>query len=272
MGHLRITAEVNSQQFGRGVPPLSLGALPIFLVSSISNSNCKMGGVVSKKNAPLKPSSDSTSLPQQTTRGVLPELQANWFSRLVFYWVQPILSTGYKRPLETHDLWDLDDRYNVNLQYNRLSAAWTHQLELPKPSLIKAFNSAYGRMFWPLLPLKFISDTSTVVSPLILAAVTKFVTESWLYKDGKGPLPNQALGFALPFILFAVQETGTLCNQHYFHHGTMLGLKVRSALIAIIYRKALVLSSKARQEFTAGKITNMVLSFIAQRFLLISYV
>ena len=39
---------------------------------------------------------------------MMPDLQAGWLSILTFGWIYPILATGYARPLETTDLWNLD--------------------------------------------------------------------------------------------------------------------------------------------------------------------
>ena len=87
--------------------------------------------------------------------------------------------------------------------------------------------------------------------------MTQFVSQSWISKTGDQLEPNLAFGFVLPFLLLIIQQTGTLCNQHFFHKGFTLGSRIRIALISIIYRKSLRLSTKARTEFSTGKIMNI---------------
>ena len=72
-----------------------------------------------------------------------PEHEANIFSRLVFQWVQPILTTGYQRPLEKHDTFLPTPSLSAEKQADDLSAAWDKQLRKPKPSLLRAINSVY---------------------------------------------------------------------------------------------------------------------------------
>lgn len=40
---------------------------------------------------------------------VIPDSTANWFSKLTFQWITPLLNLGYARPLEATDLWKLDE-------------------------------------------------------------------------------------------------------------------------------------------------------------------
>ncbi|KAG8950683.1 hypothetical protein FRC04_007308 [Tulasnella sp. 424] len=40
---------------------------------------------------------------------IIPLVNANWLSRLTFEWMGPLLQTGYARPLESSDLWKMDD-------------------------------------------------------------------------------------------------------------------------------------------------------------------
>lgn len=42
-----------------------------------------------------------------------PEKHANFFSKLTFSWLNPLLLTGYKRPLEVDDLYEIPQNYKV---------------------------------------------------------------------------------------------------------------------------------------------------------------
>lgn len=58
----------------------------------------------------------------------------------------------------------------------------------------------------------------------------------------------------------------TLILSQYFHRMFLVGLRMRTALIAAIYRKALRMSNTARKESTVGEIVNLM-SVDAQRFM-----
>lgn len=50
---------------------------------------------------------------------MLPLVNANWLSELTFEWMAPLLQTGYARPLESTDLWKMDDTRSAD-RYARL--------------------------------------------------------------------------------------------------------------------------------------------------------
>lgn len=176
-----------------------------------------------------------------------PEHEANIFSRLVFQWVQPILTTGYQRPLEKHDTFLPTPSLSAEKQADDLSAAWDKQLRKPKPSLLRAINSVYGKVFWPAGFVKLIGDIVNVVSPLLLEAMTRFVTHSHAAKVSGRPLPSAWNGYAFAIALFLLQILGSVTQHIYFHAVTKVGVQLKTALITNVYRKSLVLSPKARQ-------------------------
>lgn len=50
---------------------------------------------------------------------ITPLVNASWLSRLTFEWMGPLLQTGYARPLESTDLWKMDDTRSAD-RYARL--------------------------------------------------------------------------------------------------------------------------------------------------------
>ncbi|KAK2566739.1 Multidrug resistance-associated protein 1 [Acropora cervicornis] len=56
-----------------------------------------------------------------------PEDTANCLSRISFWWLNWILWTGYKRPLEEEDLWALNSKSRSSNVVPRLRSIWNHQ-------------------------------------------------------------------------------------------------------------------------------------------------
>lgn len=78
-------------------------------------------------------------------------------------------------------------------------------------------------------------------------------------------------GYLYAGLLFGVASTQTLFLAQYFHRMFLVGLRIRTALISAIFRKALVLSNAARKESTVGEIVNLM-AVDAQRFMdLVTY-
>lgn len=73
-------------------------------------------------------------------------------------------------------------------------------------------------------------------------------------------------GYFYAFLLFLTAVLQTLVLSQYFHRMFVVGLRMRTALIAAIYRKALRMSNSARKESTVGEIVNLM-SVDAQRFM-----
>ena len=56
-------------------------------------------------------------------QGECPEYHASWPNVLTFWWLGPILSTGYQRALEVKDLFLLNSRDRSNIAEEKMTAA-----------------------------------------------------------------------------------------------------------------------------------------------------
>lgn len=60
------------------------------------------------------------------------------------------------------------------------------------------------------------------------------------------------------FLLFFVASIQTLILAQYFQRMFIVGLRIRTALISAVYRKALIMSNSSRKESTVGEIVNLM--------------
>jgi ATP-binding cassette, subfamily C (CFTR/MRP), member 1 len=116
-------------------------------------------------------------------------------------------------------------------------------------------RKAYGAPFWFSGILRLIADSLLMATPLLLGALMNFIRS------------NQALwkGIFLTFLLFLVTFLQAIFNGQYFYRNFLVGLRIRSGLIAAIYRKALKVSSATKRNTTVGEIVNLM-AVDAQRF------
>ncbi|KAI5750865.1 hypothetical protein M8J77_001951 [Diaphorina citri] len=230
------------------------------------------------------------------TENPSPEYRASFPSKLIFAWFDRMAWLGYRKPLENKDLWNLnhedtskeivplfDKHWNESLRKAARSqqttpgtqAAYlknssnidiaangstrppqdTSKKPPAKASIVGALCKTFGPTFLFGSSLKLIQDLLTFVSPQILSWLIEFVNE-----------PNAPLwkGYFYAILLLVTSVVQTLLLSTYFDRMFRVGMRMRSALISTIYRKALTISNNARKETTVGEIVNLM-SVDAQR-------
>ncbi|XP_021924384.1 multidrug resistance-associated protein 7 isoform X3 [Zootermopsis nevadensis] len=209
---------------------------------------------------------------------------APFCSKLLFHWVTPLMEKGAKKKLEnSEDLYDLpvnltpaylcsqlemamvmtsvtkkhysdsDTAVNVNgiteSEHEIPDVTW-RRAESQKPvSLLRALHTCFGIQFYSIGVLKFMSDVTGFMGPLLLNKLVTFIEtksesllEGYLYAAG----------------LCAVTLIVALCDAHFNFFMQEVGLKIRGALVTTIYRKTLTLSSIELSKFSIGEIVNFM--------------
>ncbi|CAE6433942.1 unnamed protein product [Rhizoctonia solani] len=100
----------------------------------------------------LKPKAPPDSL---ETAPTLPEDHAPWLSRLTFWWLNPLLSQGYSRPLQATDMYQLGDERASHVYSSRLQDAFERRrtaLEEFKARIEsnQARPSSWRRFLWKI--------------------------------------------------------------------------------------------------------------------------
>ncbi|VAH36682.1 unnamed protein product [Triticum turgidum subsp. durum] len=179
---------------------------------------------------------------------ICPERHANIFSRIFFSWMTPLMQQGYKRPITDSDIWKLDDWDETETLYNRFQECWNKELQKPKPWLLRALHSSLGGRFWLGGFFKIGNDASQFVGPTVLS----LLLESMQKGD---PSWN---GYIYAFSIFAGVSLGVLAEAQYFQNVMRTGFRLRSTLIAAVFRKSLRLTNDSRKKFASGRITNLI--------------
>ncbi|XP_076819725.1 multidrug resistance-associated protein 1-like isoform X2 [Clavelina lepadiformis] len=218
-----------------------------------------------------------------------PEPSSSFLSRLTFQWCSKIILTGYKCPLVDSDLWNLNRVDKAEKVVAHLLKKWNAEkskfknqqqergsssedlfststdeevlIEQPKkkkkmPSLFKALVKTFGPFYLVSTVLDLIGVLLTFVSPQLLRGMISFT---------KSDAPAWQ-GYTLAVLLFLTAMLLSIVQQQDNHAVLTVGMRVRSGIIAAVYRKALTLSNAARKESTVGEIVNLM-SVDAQRML-----
>ncbi|CAG8727311.1 17953_t:CDS:2, partial [Acaulospora morrowiae] len=199
--------------------------------------------------------------PVKNSEKIIPEARASIFSKIFFVWLNELLRIGYKKPLEKEDLYYLDNERLAKTLAEKFENEWNNELQKlkkgKKPSLILAVNRVIGFEFWIAGLTRLIAYLLQVFSPLAIQAIILFSTES-IESNNSDDAPPIYKGIILSTILFLMLQIYTITSVQCLYLSSECGILARTILIAAIYRKALVLSGKARSTFTSGKITNLM--------------
>ncbi|KAJ5381565.1 Metal resistance protein YCF1 [Penicillium cataractarum] len=176
---------------------------------------------------------------------------ADIFSVLTFGWMTPMMKFGYKNYLTQDDLWNLRRRDTTRATLDDLNTAWEEELEKKSPSLWLALFKAFGGPYMRGAIIKSGSDMLAFVQPQLLRYLIAFI-DSY-----RSPDPQPVIrGVAIALAMFVVSVCQTSCLHQYFQRAFDTGMRVKSSLTALIYAKALRLSSEGRASKTTGDIVN----------------
>jgi hypothetical protein len=183
--------------------------------------------------------------------------KANIFSRFWFHYIQHLISDGYKRPLQATDVQGMmPHRIKTEFSYSYLSDKWDAHLikraaKGKEPNLIRLVLLAYGPQWVPVIIYRVLASVFLFITPELMNQLLSF-TKSFS-TDASQPV---ALGIVLSFGMFFTTITSAMMEGQYNQLIMNMGIEARTALISMIYRKALKLSPAAKQTQTPGEINN----------------
>ncbi|CAG8798409.1 27200_t:CDS:2, partial [Racocetra persica] len=181
---------------------------------------------------------------------------------LIMWWANDLMSLGYKRPLEKDDLYVLNDARLAKIVTDKFEAEWkkeTRKIAMGQnPSLLKALYRVLWAKFYLAAVCRLFTDTFRVTSPLILKLILNFVTDAYFANFDNGVQPPAYIGYLLSVVLLLMQLCDSLSANFYYCCAMEIGFLSRTILITTIHRKVLVLSGKARNLFSNGKIINLM--------------
>ncbi|XP_059009907.1 multidrug resistance-associated protein 1 [Mustela lutreola] len=227
-----------------------------------------------------------------------PESSASFLSRVTFWWITGLMVHGYRQPLESTDLWSLNKedtseqvvpilvknwkkecakskRQQAKMAYSSKDPAKPKggsQVDVSEeaevlivkspqkerePSLFKVLYKTFGPYFLMSFLFKALHDLMMFAGPEILKLLINFVN------DQEAP---DWQGYFYTVLLFVSACFQTLVLHQYFHICFVSGMRIKTAVIGAVYRKALVITNSARKSSTVGEIVNLM-SVDAQRFM-----
>ncbi|CAF1302261.1 unnamed protein product [Adineta steineri] len=181
------------------------------------------------------------------------------FDVLFWSWLNPILSLGYKRELKDEDLDDLSMNDKCSVVLNKLSYYSDNNIWLTDTTtwriVLRAFWKQCAFVIFLLLPY----NAARVAQPLLLRQIVLYIIDQKSQPDPPLTSIQAYIGYFYALGLFVCSATQAFLHQQAYFRTTRLGMRVRNALSATIYKRLLSLSTASLQQTTtAAQIINLV--------------
>ncbi|PON96904.1 ATP-binding cassette containing protein, partial [Trema orientale] len=184
---------------------------------------------------------------------VTPFARAGSFSKLSFWWLNSLMKKGREKTLEEEDIPKLRDADRAASCY----LMFLEQLEKQKKKDGSSSQSSVLKIIifchWKEILL---SGFFALLKILTLSAGPLLLNGFILVAEGKQSFEYE--GYVLAITLFFAKNLESISQRQWYFRSRLIGLKVRSLLIAAIYKKQLRLSSSAKLIHSGGEIMNYV--------------
>uniref|UniRef100_A0A665U0M1 ABC-type glutathione-S-conjugate transporter n=1 Tax=Echeneis naucrates TaxID=173247 RepID=A0A665U0M1_ECHNA len=178
---------------------------------------------------------------------------------------------GYRAPLAEEDLWTLREEDTSHKIISELQQDWTaecakiqknkngsHRAQLLRKLqkeqssgfiLIRTLARKFGPYFLTGTLCIIFHDAFMFAIPQVLSLLLGFM------RDEDAPLWKGYFYATLMFLLSCLQS---LFNHQYMYTCFTVGMRVKTAVMGLVYRKSLVINSASRRTCTVGEIVNLV--------------
>uniref|UniRef100_A0A7N8XGS3 ATP-binding cassette, sub-family C (CFTR/MRP), member 2 n=1 Tax=Mastacembelus armatus TaxID=205130 RepID=A0A7N8XGS3_9TELE len=150
----------------------------------------------------------------------------------------------------------MEERGNKDDEKKKKKNKKKEEENYPNSWLITTIYETFKGILFESAFFKLLQDVLAFVSPQLLKMMISFTQDTSSYAWE---------GYLYAVLLLVVAILQSLFLQQYFQRCFVLGMKVRTAIMAAVYKKALVVSNDTRKESTVGETVNLM-SADAQRF------
>ncbi|KAF9575235.1 hypothetical protein EC968_003876 [Mortierella alpina] len=190
-----------------------------------------------------------------------PEAKASLISLLFLSWMNPLFKTGYRRQIQESDISEMLPKWKTGVLGQQLHERWEQEklraaAKGQNPRLLRALVRFALPTTWFALGqvCLLISDNISRLVPFIVLWIIKFLKDT---QSDSTPPPSWH-GYALAFLLLATCLLQSILNQIWVMACDRTGLLMSNALVDMVFRKATVLSSKARLDYPDATIFNLM--------------
>ncbi|KAK6376355.1 uncharacterized protein PV06_06088 [Exophiala oligosperma] len=188
-----------------------------------------------------------TPPPVPEERTVCREYNASFLSLLTFQWMNPLMTTGYKRPIEVNDIWLVNPDRSSATMIDLLMTSFKRRTARGErnPLLWALFDTFRGEFILGGTCALF-SALFQVFSPFTTRYLIQFASDAWVAQKTGQPAPSIGRGVGLVLGITFMQICQSVSTNHFIYRGMMVGGECRAVLINAIFEKSLVISGRAK--------------------------
>ncbi|RWS30840.1 multidrug resistance-associated protein 1-like protein [Leptotrombidium deliense] len=218
-------------------------------------------------------------------QNICPVESSSFLSYITFWWVNPLVVLGVKRPLQQKDMWDLSLENRTAEILKLFNKYWQKSVirgmkfvrkdyavgqvagddnEIRVHIISSLFKTFKGRLLLAAL-YKLIDSLLTFVNPIVLDFLITFVaSDEPMWK-----------GYVYASTMFFSSMAQSLFSSQYEYLIYNTGLRMRACMTSVVYKKvtlhlsnacfsmsnfmqSLKLSTSGRRDFTTGEIVNLM--------------
>ncbi|XP_074291617.1 ABC transporter C family member 10-like [Silene latifolia] len=182
----------------------------------------------------------------------IPYSKAGLFSKISFWWLNPLIALGKEKTLSDEDMPKLH-------KFDGAESCYIQFID----QLIKEKDqetSLQSALLWTIIACHqkeiLISGIFALISILTLSVGPLLINSFIKVSMGKEAFRYE--GYVLAILLFFLKIMESLSRRQWYFRTRVIGVKVKALLTALIYKKQLRLSSDARKTHSGGEIMSNV--------------
>ncbi|KAK5307030.1 ATP-binding cassette transporter yor1 [Exophiala xenobiotica] len=188
-----------------------------------------------------------TPPPVPEERAICREYNASFLSMLTFQWMNPLMTTGYKRPIELNDIWLVNPDRSSATMIELLMASFKRRVARGERNpLLWALLDTFRGEFLLGGACALFSALFQVFSPFTTRYLIQFASDAWVAQRTGQPAPDIGRGIGLVLGITFMQMCQSMSTNHFIYRGMMVGGECRAVLINAIFEKSLVISGRAK--------------------------
>ncbi|KAH8701001.1 putative multidrug resistance-associated protein [Talaromyces proteolyticus] len=178
-------------------------------------------------------------------RHLSPEETSGIYSKSFFFWLNQLMTSGFRRLLRNSDLYPIDREMRSEALQTRMQRTWGNTTKVSQASsraLFWAVIKANRRSFFYCIVPRLCVTAFRYTQPFLLTRTV------WYASDLS---QSESIGWGLTGAFFLVLLGLAVSNGLYYHMNYRFVTSVRGSLISVIYAKTLDLSITALDESVA---------------------
>ncbi|KAL0489074.1 ATP-binding cassette, subfamily C member [Acrasis kona] len=182
-----------------------------------------------------------------------------------FSYLDKFLFTGYKRPLEHTDVWELPKGESVDVVYPDYEAAFNKSAKNAGSDENKRnrvllwtihHSQKHGKLYWIGIYV-LIRIICQFMDTFLLYSLLKYVEESHKYELDDPLQPSWYIGYLYSFGLFLNTIIASFCNQQAYLGNTDILVRLTGCTQHMLFKKLIKLSPESLQMHETGEIVNL---------------